>query len=86
MTNHLSKIQVEILKTLTNKFILMLDNDEAGKEGLKTALYQLKGNKIMELKHYVSLKDAGDLMKLDIENHRLYEDIVDSYKTQIQLF
>ena len=86
MTSHLSKSQINILSYLTNKFILMLDNDEAGIEGQKTAKYQLKGNKIMELKHYNKLKDAGDLVKLDITNHKLYEEIVENYKQQILFF
>ena len=59
---------------------------EAGIEGQKTAKYQLKGNKIMELKHYNKLKDAGDLVKLDITNHKLYEEIVENYKQQILFF
>ena len=37
----------------------------------------------MELVHYNKLKDAGDLVKLDITNHRLYEEIVENYKQQI---
>ena len=86
MTNHLSKVQVEILKYLTNKFILMLDNDDAGKDGLKTAKHQLYGNKVVELKHDPYLKDAGDLMKLDLEDHRKYLRVVEDYKFQIQLF
>ena len=86
MTSHLSKSQIKILNYLTNKFILMLDNDEAGREGQKSAKYQLKGNKLMELVHYNKLKDAGDLVKLDITNHRLYEEIVENYKQQIILF
>ncbi len=86
MTSHLSKNQVELLKGLTNKFILMLDNDEAGKKGQSYAKYQLKGCKISELKHDISLKDAGDLVKLDITNHSKFEEIVNDYKLQIELF
>ena len=86
MTNHLSKVQVEILKNLTNKFILMLDNDEAGRDGIRTTKYQLQGCKISELQHDSYLKDAGDLMKLDIENHRKFEEVIDNYKLQIALY
>ena len=86
MTNHLSKVQVEILKNLTNKFILMLDNDEAGRDGIRTTKYQLQGSKIVELQHDSYLKDAGDLMKLDIENHKKFEEVVDNYKLQIALY
>lgn len=86
MTNHLSRSQVQLLNGLTNKFILMLDNDEPGQLGTKHAKYVLKGNKVMVLKHDVSLKDAGDLVKLEITNKQKYNDIIDNYKAQISLF
>lgn len=86
MTSHLSKSQIELLTGLTNKFILMFDNDEAGIKGQRAAKYQLKGNKIMELKHDSYLKDAGDLVKLDISNHSEYENILLNYKLNIELF
>lgn len=86
MTSHLSRNQVELLKGLTNKFILMLDNDEAGIKGQNYAKHQLKGCKISELEHDISLKDAGDLVKLDITNHNKFEDIINNYKLQIELF
>jgi 5S rRNA maturation endonuclease (ribonuclease M5) len=86
MTNMLSKSQVELLKGLTNKFILMLDNDEAGMKGQQQAKYQLKGCNILELKHQGRMKDAGDLVKLDITNHNEFEDIVEQYKLEIELF
>lgn len=86
MTSHLSKSQVDILTNLTNKFILMFDNDEAGINGQKVARNQLKGNKILELKHNYRLKDAGDLVKLSITNRNLYEEILENYRAQIDLF
>lgn len=86
MTSHLSKNQIEILTNLTNKFILMFDNDEAGIKGQNYAKYQLKGNKLMFFKHDYRLKDAGDLVKLEITNHSLYEEILQNYKTQFLYF
>lgn len=86
MTSHLSKSQVELLTSLTNRFILMLDNDEAGISGQKAAKYQLKGSQVLELRKDNRLKDAGDLVKLDITNHSLSESILRDYKTQIELF
>ena len=86
MTNMLSKSQVELLKGLTNKFILMLDSDEAGIKGQQQAKYQLKGCNILELKHQGRMKEAGDLVKLDITNHNEFEDIVEQYKLEIELF
>ena len=86
MTNRLSKSQINILTNLTNKFILMLDNDEAGISGQKQAFYQLKGNKVGFIKHDDKLKDAGDLKKKKKTNHSLYENIIENYKAQIELF
>lgn len=85
MTSKLSRSQVEILTGLTDKFILMFDNDEAGIEGQKQAKYQLKGNKIMYMKHDNRLKDAGDLVKLDITNHNRFEEILLDYTAQLNL-
>jgi phosphoribosylformylglycinamidine (FGAM) synthase PurS component len=64
----------------------MLDNDEAGINGQRKTKFDLKGNKIYELKHNSKLKDAGDLVDLDITNHRLYNEIIEDYKTQIEYF
>lgn len=85
MTSHLSKSQIELLRGLTNKVILMLDNDEAGRKGQNYAKKQLSGFKVSELKHDISLKDAGDLVKLDITNHSKYEEIILEYKLQLEL-
>lgn len=86
MTNRLSKSQITILNNLTNRFILMLDNDEAGIRGQKNAKYQLKGNIIKEFKHDYRLKDAGDLVKLEINNKFLYDEILEEYIAQLNLF
>lgn len=84
MTSHLSRSQVELLTGLTNNFILMLDNDEAGREGTKHAKYVLRGNKIYIMKYDPSLKDAGDLVKLEMHNKSKFNDIIDDYRTQIE--
>ena len=85
MTSHLSKSQVELLRGLTNKVILMLDNDEAGRKGQYYAKKQLTNFKVSELEHDISLKDAGDLVKLDITNHSKFEDIILMYKLKLEM-
>ena len=85
MTNSLSNSQVELLKGLTNSFILMFDNDEAGIKGQRYAKYKLSGNRIYELKHDSSLKDAGDLVKLSMTNKLDYDLILNRYKLQLDL-
>ena len=84
-TNRISNSQRDILKNLTNNFILMLDSDDAGQQGIKDAYYKLKGCKITEIKHLGNMKDAGDLAKLERSNHSEYEWIVMQYKNQIEL-
>lgn len=86
MTNSLSNSQVELLKGLTNSFILMFDNDEAGIKGQRYAKYKLFGNRIYELKHDSSLKDAGDLVKLSMTNKLDYDLILNRYKLQLNLY
>lgn len=85
MTNSLSNSQVELLKGLTNSFILMFDNDEAGIKGQRQAKYKLSGNRIYELKHDSSLKDAGDLVKLSMTDRLNYDLILNRYKLQLDL-
>lgn len=86
MTSHLSKSQIELLTSLTDKFMLMFDNDEAGIKGQQMAKYQLKGYKVMEIKHEVDLKDAGDIAKLDITDHIRALNTIEYYGLQIALF
>jgi len=85
-TNRLSNNQVSILTNLSNKFILMLDNDDAGRLGQRIAKNQLKGNKVLEFNHDYRLKDAGDLVSLDITNHKLFNDVLENYSNQILFF
>lgn len=86
MTNQLSKMQVKLLESLTNNIILMLDNDEAGREGAKYIKHQLKGFKINEFFHSIYLKDAGDLLNLERVNKSEFRDTIDFYKNQLDLY
>ena len=36
------------------------------------------------MKHDPSLKDAGDLVKLEMHNKSKFNDIIDDYRTQIE--
>lgn len=84
-TASISKSQLQLLAGLTNKFILMLDNDEAGIEGSKKSFYKLKElGKVDFMKHEPHLKDAGDLIDLEIKNDFNLNYIENYYKTQIQ--
>lgn len=63
MTSHMSTMQFEILKVLTDKVILGYDNDEAGIKGSKKDSWRCKQEGIAwrKLHHFHDFKDAGDL-------------------------
>lgn len=86
MTNRLSNSQLHLLTGLTNKFILMLDNDEAGRKGQSYAKHQLEGNQILELEKDIRLKDAGELVTYSRINPEMVDRILDNYKMQIEIF
>lgn len=63
MTSGLTKMQLEILKLLTNKVIICYDNDKAGRSAYTRDSKILKSNKfdVKCLIQYGDYKDAGDL-------------------------
>ena len=83
MTNAVSESQANLLKGLTDKVYLKLDNDEAGKIGTNKTKKLLSGMKVIEVKHDDRLKDAGDLVKLEMENYYDLKFIEDYYKIQL---
>lgn len=84
LTSSLTKNQVATLTRLTNNIILLLDNDEAGENGTRKTMYLLKGKcHVSVVKHYPTLKDAGDIAKLDINHDNDYEFILEYYKQNI---
>lgn len=86
-TSSISTSQYQLLENLTNNFILMLDNDEAGIKGSKNTFYKLKDlGRVKILKHEPHLKDAGDLIDLEIRNDYNLNYILNYYKMQILTF
>ena len=83
MTNSLSESQANILKLMTDKVYLMLDNDEAGKIGTLKSKKLLKDIYVREINHDSRLKDAGDLVKLEMENHYDLKFLEDYYRMQL---
>lgn len=83
MTNVLSKAQVELLKGITNNFIFMLDNDDSGIKGSQIAKRQFSDCNIKFLNHINGLKDAGDIIKLDISKSKDYEYVLNYYELKI---
>lgn len=85
-SSSLSLLQVELLSRLTDKVILMLDNDDAGKAGTKLAVNRLSKKKISTLViDHPGVKDAGTMYDfLAMGNYPRYEDLHDLYTTKIR--
>lgn len=84
MTSSLSESQINILRGLTNKIYLMLDNDDAGRIGTKKALRQLKNDfRVKVIEHDSRLKDAGELVKLEMQKYYDLNYIENFYRAQL---
>lgn len=86
MTNSVSESQANLLKGLTDKVYLMLDNDEAGKIGTNKSKKVLSGIRVAEVNHDSRLKDAGDLVRLEMENYYDLKFIEDYYRMQLAYY
>lgn len=86
MTNSVSESQANLLKGLTDKIYLMLDNDDAGKIGTNKSKKALSGMNVVEINHDSRLKDAGDLVKLEMENYYDLKFIEDYYRMQLAYY
>lgn len=65
-TNSISQDFYEIYKSLTNKIILLLDNDKAGQSQISKIQFQLKREGIDSevIRQHASLKDTGEIVDL----------------------
>lgn len=59
LTSNITVMQAQILKSLTNRFIIAFDNDSAGDSGYRKTLKRLKGCTLKKLNTYGSDKDLG---------------------------
>ena len=65
----------------------MLDNDNSGIKGSKSTFYKLREfGQVKILKHDLYLKDAADLIDLEIKNDYNLNHIIEYYKQQIYNF
>lgn len=89
LTSRLSNNQLEILTRLTNNVILLLDNDDVGRQGEVSIRKKLEERKInvhdLELKA-PDIKDLGDLLELYRFKNPRFNDIIESYKYNIGLY
>lgn len=85
LTDTVSNNQITILKNLTTKVILALDNDDAGRKGAYVSQKKLEaeGISVVKFSHNSKLKDFGDLLDLKSKNLEEYEFILALYKSQL---
>lgn len=86
LTSSITRAQATVLSNLTNKVLLLLDNDKAGNEGTTSTKKKLNtlgvSTKIITKSNRI--KDLGDIAEL-LMNNKVKEanNIIDMYKTQI---
>lgn len=85
LTSGLTKNQTAVLTRLTNRVILMLDNDDAGETGTFLSNKAIKDKCIVRVfKHHAKCKDPGDLIDMEIKGDEDYEFIENYYKMCIE--
>ena len=88
LTSTVSHNQARVLKCLTNKVLLLLDNDEAGNKGTQATKRKLNslGITVYVINKSNAIKDLGDIVPLLMENKKdKARLIIDTYRTQILL-
>lgn len=87
LTSSVSYNQAKVLKYLTNKVLLLLDNDEAGNNGTKQTKKKLNslGIAVKVIKKSNKIKDLGDVADMMMKNDKSYQSIIDTYRTQVLL-
>jgi DNA primase len=94
-TNDISKGSYDIYKNITNKMVLILDNDKAGQMQITKMRLKLKelGIQTLTINQFATLKDTGDIIDLIMSYQKskdnsiltLLNNINLYYKSQIKL-
>lgn len=87
LTSTITNNQLQVLENLTNKVLLLLDNDEAGNNGevqTKRKLNQV-GITCYTINKSEIIKDLGDLLELKRKNDMRADLIIQNYRAQIQI-
>lgn len=87
LTSGVSYSQAKVLKYLTNRVLLLLDNDEAGNKGTQATKRKLNslGISVKVIKKSNRIKDLGDLVPLLMNQDKAAQGIIDTYRTQVLL-
>jgi hypothetical protein len=82
LTSNITLMQSAILKTLTDKFIIAFDSDNAGDKGFSTAIKRL-GVDIKKLKIYPGDKDLGEMEEMRLQSPYEFEKRNEFYREML---
>lgn len=84
LTSGLTKNQAAVITRLTNRVVLMFDNDEAGRRGTSISERAIKDKCSLTIfKHHPKCKDPGDIISLELANDEDYDFIYKYYDMSI---
>ena len=85
MTSSITKSQLQVLSCLTDKVLLLLDNDEAGNKGEESSKKKLESAGILtyRISKDYRIKDLGDLLDMKRNGDTYADYIINYYKAQI---
>ena len=87
LTNGVSNSQLQVIENLTNKVLLLLDNDDAGEQGEKSTVNKLrsKGITCYTITKSNLVKDLGDLYDLKRKGDSRADQVILNYRAQVQI-
>lgn len=83
LTSNITIMQSEVLKTMTDKFIVAFDDDKAGDAGFTKAIQRL-GTDIKKLQVFPGDKDLGVMEEQKVNNPLGYAQRVEYYKEKVE--
>lgn len=85
LTSTITNSQLQVIKNLTSKVLLILDNDEAGRTGEELAKKRLtkEGITVYTITKPSIIKDLGDLFDLKRKNDPRADIIIQTYRAQV---
>lgn len=87
LTSTVSKNQLQVLQCLTNKVLLILDNDDAGTRGEEATVRKL--NQVGITAYTISksdlVKDLGDVLEMKMRNDMRADMVINAYRAQVSI-
>lgn len=87
LTSTITNNQLQVIQNLTNKVLLLLDNDEAGNNGEARTKRKLNqaGITCYTISKSSYIKDLGDLLDMKMRKDYRADVIINNYRTQVQI-